>query len=322
MKNPPFEITTPIFNASIQINHLLGTLDGLRLDKPQVKLRKENKIRTIQASLAIEGNTLSLAQVSDILEGARVIGLEKEILEVKNAIAAYDMFGSLNYASITALNKTHKAMMKGLADNAGQFRTKNVGVFTGPHITHVAPQPKMVPLLMTDLFSFLKQKDDISLLIKSCVFHYELEFIHPYTDGNGRMGRFWQHLILTAFHPIFEFVSIEGLIKSKQQAYYDVLAQCDHEGKSTHFIAFSLELIAEALQCYASNIQYQPKTPEDRLLYAKKFLPQLFTRKDYIALFKDISTATASRDLKTGVDIKLLVKSGDKRLTAYHFLLP
>ena len=319
MNSPPFNISTAILNASMQITRLLGVLDGLKIDKPKASLRKDNKIKTIQASLAIEGNTLSLEQVTDIVEGASVIGPEKEILEVKNAIAAYATFNSINYKSITALNKTHKLLIKGLADDAGQFRSSNVGVFAGSKVAHVAPSHKMVPKLMEDLFNFVKRKDDISLLIKSCVFHYELEFIHPYSDGNGRMGRFWQHLMLVAFHPVFEFVAVEGLIKSRQQEYYAVLAKCDRDAESTSFIEFILSLIVEALQSYADNIRYQPKTAEDRLHYAKKFLSAEFSRKDYAALFKDISTSTASRDLKTGVEAKTLAKSGDKRLTVYRF---
>lgn len=319
MKQPPFAITTTILNASMQVTRLLGVLDGLKIDKPKVTLRKENKIKTIQASLAIEGNTLSFEQVSDILDGTGVIGPEREITEVKNAIAAYEAFNDLNYQSLNAMNRAHKVMMKDLIDGAGQLRSGNVGVFAGTKIAHVAPSHKRVSSLIADLFKFIKQKNDISLLIKSSVFHYELEFIHPYTDGNGRMGRFWQHLMLAAFHPVFEFVSIEGLIKSRQQEYYAVLATCDHEGESTHFIEFSLELIVEALQAYTDNIKYQPKTTKDRLLYAKKFLTEKFTRKDYMTLFKDISSTTASRDLKAGIESKLLAKSGDKRLTVYWF---
>ena len=320
MNKPPFTITPAILSLSMRITHVLGTLDGLKLDKPKVELRKNNQIKTIQASLAIEGNTLSLEQVSDILDGNAVLGSQKEIVEVKNAIAAYNNFSQLNYRSIAALNKTHKLMMHDLLKDAGRFREKNVGVFAGAKVAHVAPSHKRVSQLMTNLFAFIKNQDDISLLIKSCIFHYELEFIHPYSDGNGRMGRFWQHLMLTAFHPIFKFVPVESLIKDQQKAYYSVLAKCDNDATSTAFIEFMLHIILASLQTYTDTARYAPKTARDRLSYAKQlFSNEPFTRKKYNAIFKNISTATASRDLKLGVDEKILIRAGKQRLSTYYF---
>ena len=303
----------------MRIAHLMGELDGLKIDEPQVVLRKANKIKTIQASLAIEGNTLSLEQVSDILDGITVLGPQKEILEVKNAIVAYEAFPHLKYSAQTDLKKAHKLMMGGLVDDAGQWRTRNVGVFAGSRVAHVAPQPKIVPKLIQDLFAFISQKDDISLLIKACVFHYELEFIHPFSDGNGRMGRFWQQLMLSAYHDVFRFVAIENLVKEQQQGYYCVLGKCDGEGESTLFIEFSLAVIEQALQTYRANLSYKPKTAHERLYFAAKQLASVFSRKDYSDVFKDISTATASRDLKLGVEHGILKRVGDKRLTTYQF---
>ena len=209
--------------------------------------------------------------------------------------------------------------MKGLEKEAGAFRTSNVGVYAGSRVAHVAPQHKMVPALMEDLFSFLKKKDDISALIKSCVFHYELEFIHPFTDGNGRMGRLWQHLVLSSFHEVFQFVAIESLIKDRQKDYYATLAHCDAKGESTEFIEFCLQLIGQVLLSYSQKLLYQPKTPIDRLIIAQEKLTHHFSRKEYCDLFKNISTATASRDLRLGLDQKMLSKTGNKRLTTYQF---
>ncbi len=319
MIKPPFKITESILGASMRIMQLLGELDGLQMTKPQVLLRKSNQVKTIQASLAIEGNTLSIEQVTDVIEGVPVIAPEKDILEVKNAIKVYQQVFDCNYSSIADFKKSHKSLMKGLTKDAGQFRNSNVGVFSGTRVAHIAPQPKMLAKLVGDLFAFLKQKDSVSLLIKSCIFHYELEFIHPFSDGNGRMGRLWQHLILSAFHPVFRFLAIESLIKKNQKTYYKVLANCDAAGNSTAFIEFSLDIVEQELQRYKDTVVYQPKTAKDRLLIAKLHLEGQFTRKDYIDFFKVLSSATASRDLKFGVTEGLLMSTGEKRTTTYRF---
>lgn len=320
MGKPPFEITAKILNTSMQITSLLGELQGLKISKPKVILRKENQIKTIQASLAIEGNTLSLEQVSDILDGAPVIGPPKDLLEVQNAIKVYDHFPEFKFSSEQQFKNAHRIMMKSLTNDAGDYRSGNVGVFAGSNVAHIAPQPKMVPKLMKDLFSFLSKRDDTSLLIKACVFHYELEFIHPFSDGNGRMGRLWQQVILTHYNEIFRYMAIESLIRDKQAEYYQVLSECDKTGDSTLFVEFSLSLIETALKTYLDEIRYEPKTSSDRIAYAKSKLNSKFSRKDYLKIFKDISTATASRDLKFGVEQALIVKNGDKNNTVYEFI--
>lgn len=320
MKTPPFEITANILNTSMQITSLLGELQGLKISKPKVVLRKENQIKTIQASLAIEGNTLSLEQVSDIVDGTPVIGPPKDLLEVQNAIKVYHHFSEFKFSSEQHFKNAHQIMMKNLTSDCGDYRSGNVGVFAGSNVTHIAPQPKMVPKLMRDLFSFLSKKDDTSLLIKACVFHYELEFIHPFSDGNGRMGRLWQQVILTHFNEIFRYMTIESLIRDKQAEYYQVLSKCDKAGDSTLFVEFSLRLIETALKSYLDEIKYEPKTSSDRLVYAKSKLNTTFTRKDYMKIFKDVSTATASRDLKSGVEKSIIIKSGDKNNTVYKFI--
>ena len=322
MTAPPFDITKLIFNYSLRIAEILGSLNTLHLDKPKVSLRKQNKIRTIHSSLAIEGNTLSIEQVTDIINDKVVIAPTKDIKEVQNAIIVYDMLNQFNFKSINSLKKAHKLLMNGLIKDAGKFRTGNVGIFAGKDVSHMAPPAKKVPKLMSDLFSYLKESDNLSLLIKACIFHYELEFIHPFSDGNGRMGRLWQHVTLMKHHPVFEYLSIEALIKDNQENYYEILGKCDSAGNSTLFVEFSLKLILETLIIYQDTITFVPKTKEARIKHAyNQFKDQWFSRLDYMKLHKTISSATASRDLRIAVDSKLIQKDGDKRLTKYKFIV-
>lgn len=322
MNQPPFSITSTILSQATDIAYLLGELDGLAMDLPKIQLRKENSIRTIQASLAIEGNTLSLEQVSAIVEGTPVIGPEQDIIEVNNALKVYGQFSSFILSSEKDFKRAHKLMMLRLIKEAGQYRSGNVGVFAGSQVAHVAPPAKRVPKLISELFDFLKNDSNTSLLLKACIFHYEVEFIHPFSDGNGRMGRLWQQVILSQYHRIFRYVPIETLIKQKQKEYYKVLSRCDKSGESTLFIEFSLSVIAQALKDYFNNVNHEPKTPYERLEYVRGKINASFTRKDYCDCLKSVSTASASRDLKYGVENKILTKSGDKRLTVYEFIRP
>lgn len=320
MNQPPFTITENILNFSVKIAEILGSINTLHLEKPAINLRKQNKIKTIHSSLAIEGNTLSLEQVTDIINNKPVFGPSKDIQEVKNAIKVYDDISSFKFKSISSLKKAHKVLMKGLINDAGLFRSGNVGVFAGESVSHVAPPSKQVPRLMTDLFAYLKNTDNISLLIKACVFHYELEFIHPFTDGNGRMGRLWQQVILRNYHPVFEFLSIESLIKKNQQTYYEILGQCDSAGESTLFVEFCLGLIEKSLSAYQNTVTYIPSSKEERVKYAYKyFKDKWFSRQEYMKLHKTISSATASRDLKYAYEENLINKKGDKNLARYKF---
>lgn len=321
MSSPPFTITENILNSSVEIAEILGSINTLHLEKPSINLRKQNRIMTIHSSLAIEGNTLSLEQVSDIINHKPVLGPEKDIQEVKNAIAVYDGIARLKFNSIISLKNVHKLLLKNLIDDAGSFREKNVGVFAGKAVSHVAPPSKQVPRLMSSLFEYLKSDDNTSLLIKACIFHYELEFIHPFSDGNGRMGRLWQQVILIKHHPVFEFLSIESLIKDNQRQYYSVLGECDSASESTLFIEFCLNLIAQSLTSYQSAITYIPSTKEERIKYTfSHFKDKWFSRQDYMLIHKNISPATSSRDLKYAVDEKILEKKGDKSRTRYKFL--
>jgi Fic family protein len=286
------------------------------LIRPEARLRRENRIKTIQSSLAIEGNTLNIENVTAILEDKRIIGPPKDILEVQNAIKAYDELRTFNPYKKEDLLKAHKLIMRGLVENAGQFRKSQVGIMKGKNVAHIAPTFDMVPGLMNDLFEYLKKDDDLEI-IKSCVFHYELEFIHPFKDGNGRMGRYWQTRILMNINPIFEYAPIEKMIKDNQQEYYDVLAICDNTGKSTIFIEFMLDIVNQTLK--ETITDSRPKSP-DYNLRSENALSKLndwFDRKEYMNVCKGISTATASRDLKQLLEENRIEAKGSGRGTKY-----
>lgn len=319
--NPSFQITPKILKLSQDISLELGKLAGAKIDLVPLRLRRLSNIKTIQASLAIEGNTLGLDQITDLFDGKRVIGPERDIIEVKNAIKLYSRLNHLNPLSQKDFLDAHKVLMQNLTEEAGKWRSGGVGIFKGNQIAHLPPSAKRVPELMASLFTFVKGTKEIPWLLKACIFHYELEFIHPFSDGNGRMGRLWQQLLLMKENVVFSYVPIEVLIKENQQAYYRVLGECDRAGDSTLFIEFSLEQIYRALQNYAETTKPDTGDWSSRLRYAREKLhKKMFSRKDYMGLHKDISTATASRDLLTGVEKGLLLKEGDKNKARYTFV--
>lgn len=212
-----------------------------------LKLRKANRIKTIHSSLAIEGNTLSEDEVRDIINGKQVVAPIRQIQEVKNAIRVYDLYSQLNPFAEKDLLKAHSIMMEALTDDAGRYRSGGVGVFGESGLVHMAPPPQRVPELMGDLFAWLKKSKD-HLLIRSCVFHYEFEFIHPFSDGNGRTGRLWQSLILGRLNPLFEHLPVENMVYANQQEYYNAIAASTAEGQSGPFIDFMLNEILKTLQ--------------------------------------------------------------------------
>ena len=212
-------------------------------------LRRANRIKTIHSSLAIEGNTLLESEVADIIDGKTVVAPIREIQEVKNAIRVYEEFDKLNPFSMDDLLKAHGLMMSALTDDAGHFRRGGVGVYSENGLVHMAPPAERVYPLISDLFSWLKNADD-HLLVRSCVFHYEFEFIHPFIDGNGRMGRLWQSLILTRWHPAFAHLPVENMVYSNQQAYYDAIAQSTKQGESGPFIEFMLGEILNTVRSH------------------------------------------------------------------------
>jgi Fic family protein len=281
-------------------------------------LRKRNKIRTIHSSLKIEGNTLTEDQITAILENKPVIGPRADIQEVKNAIEVYEQIGEYDPNSRKSFLSAHKTLMKGLVEKPGKYRTENVGIVQGEKLAHLAPPAWNVHHLMSELFTYLLETDEL-LLIKSCVFHYEMEFIHPFVDGNGRMGRLWQTLILLQEYPVFEYLPFETLISENQQAYYDALGQSDKAGASTIFIEYMLGVINTSLEDLLS-FSNRPMKQEERLRYFSSLWIGDFSRKDYMDVFKDISSATASRDLLEGVQSGLFEKRGDKRNTVYSLI--
>lgn len=315
---PPYEITGQIIKLISSISEQIGEIKAARLTKPPTELRKKNRIKTIQSSLEIEGNTLTIAQITDLIDNKKVLAPQKDILEVKNAIQVYSSLDTFDTYELESLCEAHRLLMTGLIDQPGQLRKTAVGIVKGEDIAHLAPPGEMVYPLMKDLFDYLKNDSDL-LLIKSCVFHYEFEFIHPFIDGNGRMGRLWQTMILKDYSAIFEFLPIESLIKERQQDYYNVLGISDKQGSSTSFIEFMLEIINQALDDLL-KMQNVTITDSDRINIYKDLIGiQEFSRQDYLRHNKDIASATASRDLKNAVDKGILMKSGDKRLTKYRF---
>ena len=244
---PPFTVSSEAINLIAEISGLIERY-AIRLEQEDgLRLRKVNRIKTIHSSLAIEGNTLTEGEVRDIIDGKNVVAPIKQIQEVKNAIATYELYPTLNPFSVKDLLKAHGVMMQALVDDAGRFRRGGVGVFGEQGLVHLAPPADRVPMLMNDLFDWLKTSKD-HLLIRSCVFHYEFEFIHPFIDGNGRTGRLWQSLILGKLHPMFEHLPVENMVYANQQAYYDAITASTKAAQSGPFIDFMLGEIYKTLK--------------------------------------------------------------------------
>lgn len=315
---PIYRLSGKILKLIASISEKIGEVNSAHLSKPPTELRKKNRIKTIHSSLEIEGNTLTIEQITAIVENKRVIGPKKDILEVKNTIEVYKYLDKLNPYNFDSFCEAHGILMNGLIDSAGRLRNKSVGIVKGDEVAHIAPSSEMLKPLMNNLFDYLKNDDDL-LLIKSCVFHYEMEFIHPFLDGNGRMGRLWQTLILKDSYPVFEYLPIETLIKERQEQYYESLGKSDNTGESTVFIEFMLEIILDSLE-ELLNIQNVSLTNVDRLNLFKSIVKNdYFSRKEYLKNFREISSATASRDLKFAVENGLIEKIGDKNTTRYRY---
>ena len=312
---PPYDISPRILKLISSISEKIGEVNANYLNKQSPQLRKQNRIKTIHSSLQIEGNTLTEEQITALLENKRIIGPEKDVLEVLNAIKVYEILDKYKFSSDQSFLKAHLELMNGLIDSAGKYRKQGVGIVKGTRVEHIAPPHENVPYLMKDLFEYLKNSDELTL-IKSCVFHYEMEFIHPFLDGNGRMGRLWQTLVLMSEYPIFEFLPFETLISKTQNEYYKSLALSDKSGKSTYFIEYMLGVIDKSLE---SLLNYNNRILKDvdRLDYFLKLGLKEFSRKDYMNIFKDLSSATASRDLKKGIELRLFESVGNLNKTKY-----
>ena len=244
---PPFHMTDRITNLVAAISEQVGRITVLSHGKLNPHLRKENRIRTIHSSLAIEQNSLSLEQVTAILDGKRILGNPNEIREVKNAYETYELMLSLDPNSVKDLLKAHRVMMEGLIPENGTFRSGGVGIFDGDVVVHMAPPAKFVPMQIQELFDWYKNSE-MHPLIKSAVFHYEFEFIHPFADGNGRIGRMWHSLLLGKWNELFYWLPIEELIRSRQKDYYDSLGKSDKEADSYAFVELILEIVLTTLE--------------------------------------------------------------------------
>lgn len=262
---PPFHMTDKITNLIAAISEQLGQIKVLSKGILTPHLRKENRIRTIHSSLAIEHNSLSIEQVTAIIDGKRILGNPVEIKEVKNAYTTYEMMLTLDPFSVDDLLKAHEAMMKELISENGRFRSGGVGVFNGKALVHMAPPANMVPGQIQDLFSWYKASE-IHPLIRSAIFHYEFEFIHPFADGNGRMGRMWHSLLLGRWNEIFYWLPVEDLIRSRQEEYYKALGKSDRDADSSAFVEFLLQVILDTLQNTTVVGNYEVEEQKDPLV--------------------------------------------------------
>ena len=239
---PPYKITSKILKLSTQISEELTKLQFTGVEKVNPMLRKKNRIKTLAGTLEIEGNFLGEEKITAILDGKRVLGTVKELAEVQGAIKAYEKLDSYRYDELPDLLQAHNILMEEILTTAGSFRSVNVKVGE-----HIAPQPNMVNELMINLFSWLKNSDE-HMLLKSCIFHYEFEFIHPFSDGNGRIGRLWQSVILNSYNPIFSLLPTESIVRDYQEEYYNAIENSTQLGESTPFIEFMLEMILKSIQ--------------------------------------------------------------------------
>jgi len=316
---PPFQVTSKMIALAAEIERLIGRAEGLEGRGAQPLLRKQNRVRTIRGSVGIEGNTLTEEQITAILAGKRVIGARREILEVTNANDAYERARQWRADREKDLLAAHRILMTGLTEPAGAYRRTNVGVLDGTRVAHVAPPARRVPGSMQALLSWIRSTD-MPALIRSCVAHYEILFIHPFTDGNGRIARLWQHVILLESAPLFEIVPMESVIRERQKTYYDVLGRCDRRGDSTEFVELALVALRDALMDTLVDLRPARATSATRLAAARRSLGRKwFRRADYLRLHPSISTATASRDLHAGIDDGALDQRGERRLTEYRF---
>jgi len=262
---PPYTITPEILNRVAAISEAIGRLTMFADQARALRLRRINRIRTIHGSLAIEGNSLSEAQITAILEGKRVIAPPREVQEVRNALAAYDRFDTWMPEAEKDLLEAHRVLMSGLIDGAGGYRRGGVGVMADQQVIHLAPPADRVPHLMADLFGWLVATD-AHPLIASSIFHYEFEFIHSFADGNGRMGRLWQSLILTRWNPLFTDIPVENLIFEHQAEYYQALQESTRQTDSAPFIAFMLRMILDAVTTSVPQVSPQVTPQVGKLL--------------------------------------------------------
>lgn len=298
-KKPPFEITNTILDEIAEIAELVGHVNASFGLSTNPTLRRTNRIRTIYSSLAIEQNTLSLEQVTAVLNGKHVVAPPKDIAEVKNAYEIYEIMDSLDPYSVDDLLCAHGVMTKGLIEESGCFRSRPVGVVDKQgNVLHFGTLPDYVPGLVVELLDWVRDSE-FHMLIKSCVFHYELELIHPFSDGNGRIGRLWHTLLLTQWKPMFAWLPVESMIHDRQDEYYQAINRSNNEAESTVFIEFMLSAIKEALlEAVQTGRAENRSTEEQRWHQIKYFLEKngTITNAD-VRKTLGVSAATANRIL-------------------------
>lgn len=312
-KKPPFEITNQIIDYVAEIAELIGRLNAAHLLSTNPTLRRANRIRTIHGSLAIEQNTLSLEQVTAVLNGKQVLASPKDIAEVKNAYEIYEWLEELNPYSVDDLLTAHGIMTRGLMEESGVFRTRPVGVVDSEgHVLHFGTLPQYVPDLVMELLDWVKTSE-VHMLIRSCVFHYEFELIHPFADGNGRVGRLWHTLLLSKWNPAFAWLPVESIIHDRQQEYYAAINASNDAGESTVFIEFMLSAIKTSLIDAINTSDEMSDGAMDKATMRRKQIEKFLETHPYImnadvrALF-DVSSATANRILADLVTRNTLVK--------------
>ena len=327
---PNFQITEKILRL---VHNIAELLTKYSIERRPLLLRKENRIRSIQSSLAIENNSLTLEQVTDIIEGRRVLGPPKDIHEVQNAYEAYERVFSMDPYRVEDFLEAHRLLTHGLVKYPGQFRLRNVGVYDASgRVVHIGARPQFVPALVEELFSWAKNSDLLEL-VKSCLVHFELEMIHPFEDGNGRMGRLWQSLILSRWNPLFEWLPIESVIHTHQQVYYDALTISNKENDATVFVEFMLEVILETLEevKVADRIEEEKAEyvvlpvlkPKEREVFeqVKAYLEQYGNIGNHQAQeLTGLSAATVRRYLSLFVKVGLLTASGSTKGKLYSLV--
>ena len=322
-RKPPFEITTAILDEVAEIAELVGHVNASQGLSANPMLRRSNRIRTIYSSLAIEQNTLSLEQVTAVLSGKRTIAPPKDIAEVKNAYEIYEMIGSLDPYSVDDLLTAHDVMTRGLVDESGCFRSRSAGVADKQgNVLHFGTLPDYVPGLVMELLDWVRDSD-FHMLIKSCVFHYELELIHPFADGNGRIGRLWHSLLLTQWKPMFAWLPVESMIHDRQDEYYQAINRSNNEAESTAFIEFMLSAIKEALlEAVQLGNTENMSAEEQRWLQIERFLKKhgTITNADVREML-GVSSATANRVLAKNVEAGKIQKVRIGKSRGYSLLV-
>ena len=311
MQKYPFQINTAILRLTAEISELVGSMATLTEAARSPQLRRSNRIKTIYSSLAIEQNTLSLEQVTAVVSGKRVLAPPKDIAEVQNAFEIYDRLDELNPYSIDDLLTAHAVMVRGLRDDAGEFRSRPVGVVdTQGNILHFGTLPAYVPQLVEELLDWTEH-DENPLLIKSCVFHYEFELIHPFSDGNGRIGRLWHTLLLSKWNPLFAWVPAESIIHDRQSEYYQAINNANDAADSTCFIEFMLTAIKDALlEVSIQQVERKPKAEsrEQAILDSNSDVRELLS----------VSAATANRVLNGMAEKGMIIRFRKGKSWAYR----